>query len=181
MGRREQARSTKPRIRPTSALVRGALFNRLGERIVNAGVLDLFAGTGALGIEALRRGATRVVFVDRNAKVTAAIRAALAREGFAHRAEVWRRDALAALRELGATRRRFEVIILDPPYGEGWIPRTLHTILQTDTLSVDGVVIAEGHWRDRPAAVPGLAPMKEARYGETVLWYFERHRGGQNE
>ncbi len=178
MAGRAGTRRLKQRVRPTSSLVRAALFNRLGPRVRAAEVLDLFAGTGGLGIEALHRGAARVVFVERDANLVATIRTALARAGFTRQAEVWRRDALTTVRELGRTRRRFDVIVLDPPYGEGWIPRTLRVILGAGILAEDGVVIAEGHWRDRPSGEPGLVCTREARYGETMLWYFARGEGG---
>ncbi len=176
---RGRRRVAKPAVRPTSSLVRGALFNRLGDRVNGAHILDLFAGTGGLGIEALRRNAARVVFVEHDAKLAAVIRSQLAKEAFVPRTEVWQRDALAAMRELARTKRRFDVVLLDPPYGEGWIPRVLHLVGETGILSPRGVVVAEGHWRDRPEADQTLVCTQEARYGETMLWYFRAREEGQ--
>ncbi len=178
MTARHGTRGTPSGFRPTSGLVRAALFNHLGGRVTGARVLDLFAGTGGLGVEALRRDAARVVFVERDAQLALAIRSQLAKETFTHRAEVWRRDAIVAIRELARTRRQFELIFMDPPYGEGWIPRALRVLVQTDILAPGGIVIAEGHWRDRPPSEPELVCSREARYGETMLWYFERRKGG---
>lgn len=179
MGTRSRRRVAKPGVRPTSALVRGALFNSLGGLVSGAQALDLFAGTGGVGIEALRRNAARVIFVEHDAKLVAAIRTQLGKEALATRAEVWQRDAAAAVHELGRTKRRFDLVFLDPPYGEGWIPRMLHLIAATGILARGGVVVAEGHWRDRPDADVALVCTREARYGDTVLWYFGAREEGQ--
>ncbi|MDR7556416.1 MAG: 16S rRNA (guanine(966)-N(2))-methyltransferase RsmD [Armatimonadota bacterium] len=157
-------------MRPTAARVRDALFNALGERVRGAAVLDLFAGTGALGLEALRRGAATVVFVERDARLARALAARVRDAGVADRAEVVAEDVLTAIRRLGAAGRRFAVILMDPPYGQEWIPRTLEAIGVAGILAPGGLVVAEGHWRDRPAA-GGWHLEREARYGETALWY----------
>lgn len=142
-----------------------------------AWVLDLFAGSGRLGMEALRRGAARVVFVERDPKLAETIRRHLIRAELTGQAEVWRRDALAAVRDLGSASRRFDLILLDPPYGEGWITRMLQAVVERGILGPGGAIVAEGHWRDRPAEVRGLRVRREARYGETALWYVERSEG----
>lgn len=153
--------------------MREALFNSLGSRVEGMRVLDLFAGSGALGLTALARGAREVVFVERDERLVEGIRAALAKEGWAARAEVWRRDVLAAVRELGARGRTFDLILMDPPYGEGWIPRVVRAIRAAALVAPGGMIVAEGHWRDRPAAEPGVGLRREARYGETAVWVFE--------
>lgn len=165
-------------VRPTAARVRDALFNTLGTRVNGARVLDLFAGSGGLGIEALRRGAASAVFVEREARMAQTIKRRLLRGGLAERGEVQRRDVRDAVRGLGIAGRRFEVILLDPPYGEAWILQTLSAIVRSRILAPGGVVVAEGHWRDRPDLADLLICRREARYGETVLWYFERGEGG---
>lgn len=168
------ARRAQAGVRPTLARVRDALFNSLAAEITGAQFLDLFAGTGTLGIEALRRGAAAVVFVEQDAKLVREIRRRLTVAGLVARAEVWQQDVLAAIRERGRVGRQFRVIVIDPPYGEGWIGPTLRAIVDARLLAPGGVVVAEGHWRDRPATVTGLALRREARHGETVLWYFEQ-------
>lgn len=166
------------RVRPTQHAVRDALFNSLAARVPGARVLDIFAGTGSLGLEALRRGALFAVFVEHSSALAAEIREQLVEEDAADRAEVWRRDALSAVRELGGTGRQFDIVIADPPYGEGWIPRLLRAVVTGDVLAPSGVLVAEGHWRDRPEREPGLECYKEARYGETMLWFYRRDSGG---
>jgi len=168
----------RPRVRPTSGRVRDALFNTLAARVGGSRVLDLFAGTGALGLEALARGAGRVLFVERDARLVEGIRERLAKEGWAAHAAVWRRDVLRAVRELGSRGEGFDLILLDPPYGEGWIPRTLRAVVAARLLAPGGVVVAEGHWRDRPPPSPGLVLVREARHGETALWFYTEEGAG---
>lgn len=172
-------RSRRGHVRPTQHAVRDALFNSLAARVSGSRVLDLFAGTGSLGLEALRRGAQFAVFVELNSALAAEIRQQLAEDGTADRAEVWRRDAPGAIRELGATGRQFDIVMADPPYGEAWIPRVLRGVVIHDLLVPSGVLVAEGHWRDRPGPEPGLECYKEARYGETMLWFYRPTPGGQ--
>jgi len=140
-------------------------------------VLDLFAGSGALGLTALARGAAAAVFVERDGRLVEGIRKALAKEGWAARAEVWRRDALSAVRDFGGAGRTFDLILMDPPYGEGWIPRVLHAVRAAGLVAPGGLIVAEGHWRDRPAGEPGIPMRREARYGETALWFFDVEPG----
>ncbi len=178
-GRGQGGRGAPPRardeLRPTAARVRDALFNSLGVRIEGASVLDLFAGTGALGLDAIHRGATRAVLVERDARRAAAIGERVRQDGLERQALVRREDALAAVDRLARAGERFDVILLDPPYGQGWLSRSLAVIARAGVLAPGGVVVAEGHWRDRPDSPEGLALSREARYGETVLWFF---RGG---
>lgn len=168
--RRRQGQLRRP-IRPTTARVRNALFNRLGSAVVGAAVLDMFAGTGALGIEALHRGARRAVFVERDPARAREIRRALRGAGCEDRAAVRVQDALAAVEALGRSGEAFGLVLLDPPYGQGWLSRSLAALERAGIVSPGGLAVAEGHWRDRPEIGPGLVVEREARYGETVLWF----------
>lgn len=168
---RSGARRARTGVRPTAGRVRTALFDRLGPLVERAVALDLFAGTGALGIEALRRGARRVVFVDRDAALCGKLRAALRKGGMDERADVWCGDVLTAIDRLGRARASFDVVFLDPPYGRGWVDRTLAALQRARVVRPGGMIVAEGHWRDRPVLHEGLTLIAEARYGETALWY----------
>ncbi|OFX26966.1 MAG: 16S rRNA (guanine(966)-N(2))-methyltransferase RsmD [Armatimonadetes bacterium RBG_16_67_12] len=158
-------------LRPTSSRVKTALFDSLADAVRDAVVLDLFAGTGALGIEALHRGARQAVFVERDPSQCRTLRRALDRAGLAERGDVRRGDILPVLDHLGRAGGVFDLVLLDPPYGQGWIERTLRALAHAGILRPDGLVVAEGHWRDRPTLAPGWRLAKEARYGETALWY----------
>jgi len=163
-------------VRPTSTLVTDAVFNSLAPRIAGACVLDLFAGTGRLGIEALSRGAREAVFVERDPRHAALIRQNLAAAGLSGRGVVRRADALAAV-AAGEGERRFDLIFLDPPYGRGLAAEALRRVAAGTLLASGGLVIAEGHWRDDPGEIAGLARVRTARYGETAVWVYARAAG----
>lgn len=161
-------------IRPTSDMVKEALFNALAARLADARVLDLFAGTGGLGIEALSRGAAEAVFVERDAHGAAAIRENLAAAQLGDRGTVRRANALTEITALARAGSRFDLIVLDPPYGQGLAVEALRRVAESDVLAPGGIVVAEGHWRDDPGDVAGLRRIRAARYGETGLWFYER-------
>jgi 16S rRNA (guanine966-N2)-methyltransferase len=172
-GKRLTARGSG-QIRPTSSMVADALFNSLGPRVQGARVLDLFAGTGRLGIEALSRGAEHAVFVERDARNAGVIRTNLAAAGVAARGGVRRGDALAAVATLAAEGRRYDLIVIDPPYGRELQREALRRISAADLLAPGGLAVAEGHWRDDPGDIDGLARVRSSRYGETALWVYAR-------
>jgi 16S rRNA (guanine966-N2)-methyltransferase len=159
-------------VRPTSDRVKEALFNALAPRLGDARVLDLFAGTGALGIEALSRGAARAVFVERDPRAVAAIRRNLAAAHLDRRAEVRRGTLPAALDPLEQEGAVFDLVVLDPPYGQDLPARTLRRLAASPLLAADGLIAAEGHWRDDPGEIAGLRRVRDARYGETGLWFY---------
>ncbi|MDQ7849624.1 MAG: 16S rRNA (guanine(966)-N(2))-methyltransferase RsmD [Armatimonadota bacterium] len=175
VGRRES-------VRPTAQRVREALFQSLGALLPEAAVLDLYAGTGALGLEALARGARRVVFVERDPRLAARIREHVRREGWTARAQVWRAAVRTALRALEAAGERFDLVLLDPPYGRGLLQETLDALAGGALLTPGARVVAEGHWRDEPHPPPGLTCVRTARYGETRVWeYAARGPRGEEE
>jgi 16S rRNA (guanine966-N2)-methyltransferase len=171
-GRRLQTPAGR-RTRPTSERVREALFSMLGE-IGGATVLDLFAGTGALGIEALSRGAARAVFVELHADTAALLRANLATLGAPReRAEVRRGDALAALRSARAGAESYDLIFIDPPYGDagGWSP-TLSSELPPLLRPGARIVVESDRRAPLELAHPDgrrLAVERERRYGDTSI------------
>ncbi len=153
--------------RPTSDRVREALFSMLGE-IDGARVLDLFAGSGALGIEALSRGAAHAVFVERDAAAAAVLRANLRALGVGReRAEVRRADAQATLRHASRSGEKYDLVFIDPPYGEAstWSPRLSASL--PELLAPGGRAVAESD-RRLPLAL-GLPVETERRYGDTSI------------
>ena len=151
--------------RPTSDRVREALFSILGPSIQDARVLDLFAGSGALGIEALSRGAAAAVFVDRSRRATQAIRANLAALGI--EAEVRALEARAALRAASGRGEAYDLIFVDPPYRlAAELGRELSEGLAA-VLAPGSRVVTES---DRPAPLQLDLPLAdERRYGDTVI------------
>ena len=124
-------------IRPTTDNVKEAMFNIIQFDIEGRRVLDLFAGTGQLGIECISRGAAEVVFVDQSRTAVAAVKDNLKRCGFS--AAVLQSDAPAYLRGCG----KFDVILIDPPYGSGLYQPVLEQIASVDILSEGGIIICE--------------------------------------
>ena len=151
--------------RPTSDRVREALFSVLGPSVQGARVLDLFAGSGALGIEALSRGAASAVFVDRAPRAIAAVKANLEALGIA--AEVRRAEARAWLRTASARADAYDLVFLDPPYRRaGELGRELSEALAA-VLAPGARVVTESDRRD-PLEL-GLPLLDERRYGDTVI------------
>ncbi|HEY6762005.1 MAG TPA: 16S rRNA (guanine(966)-N(2))-methyltransferase RsmD [Baekduia sp.] len=154
--------------RPTSDRVREALFSALGD-ISGARVLDLFAGSGALAIEALSRGAAHAVLVENDARAAATIRGNLtALDLDRERATLRRRDALRALRDASEATESYDLVFLDPPYrlATGLGPDLAHALIPV--LAPGARVIGESD-RRTPLDLPGLSTTFERRYGDTLL------------
>ena len=151
--------------RPTSDRVREALFSILGDRVQDARVLDLFAGSGALGLEALSRGAAEATFVDSAPAAIAALKANL--DGLGAEAEVHRSDALRFLRAAAGKARHYDLVLLDPPYRlAARLGRALSEALPA-VLAHDALVVSES---DRRAPLALDLPLTdERRYGDTLI------------
>ncbi|MCG5055610.1 MAG: 16S rRNA (guanine(966)-N(2))-methyltransferase RsmD [Myxococcales bacterium] len=162
--------------RPTASKVREAVFNILGPP-PNGDVLDLFAGTGSLGIEALSRGAASAVFVERDSRALAALRKNLAELGLQQRAAVVGRDVLQALASLASEGRRFAWVFVDPPYAAGEVEHVLRA-LGCHGLAAGGVVIVEHDKRSVPPDESGGLILTDRRYyGDTGLSFYRCQQG----
>jgi 16S rRNA (guanine966-N2)-methyltransferase len=152
--------------RPTSDRVREALFSILGDRVHGARVLDLFAGTGALGLESLSRGAAEATFVDSESAAIAAVKRNLDDLGLV--GGVQRRDALTFLREAGRAQRQYDLVFLDPPYRSAGTlgPKLADTL--PGVLASGGLVVAESD-RRAPLDLQPLTLLDERRYGDTLI------------
>ncbi len=153
-------------IRPTQGMVKQAIFNMVGPRIEGATVLDLFAGSGALGIEALSRGAASVTFVDQQPRGLAILRQNLDALGFKERAHVVRGDVVHWLEASPDTVRAAGVVFLDPPYEDAVLGRALKAL---DRGLAQGLVLAEHSRRQSLPALERLHVDRERRYGDTVV------------
>lgn len=168
---------TPPGVRPTSDRVREALFGRLGD-VRGWRVLDLYCGTGALGIEALSRGAESLVAVDRSLRSIAATERNLASLGLGDDARTLKMDARGALRRLGREGARFDLILADPPYAEqAELAPLLESVADAGVLDAHGVVVVECAKRHALAPVGGLAVEDTRSYGDTsIIWLVAAHR-----
>lgn len=155
-------------IRPTTDKVKQALFTKLQFFIEEKRVLDLFAGTGALGIEALSRKASEVVFVDSNIKSVLLIKQNLKNLGL--QAKVIKSDALKFLNQkIG----KFDLIILDPPYASKLYEPALEKIAEQDLLEDDGIIVCE-HEKNEKIDFSAFTVFDEKRYGNIVLTYLKK-------
>ncbi len=156
------------RTRPTGGKVREAVFAILGRRVQGARVLDLFAGSGALGFEAMSRGAGSVVFVDNDAAAVMAIRRNAVR--LLEDPGRWRIMPMSAARALRTLRGVFDIVFADPPYARG-AAEEITLLMQRGLLAPGGIVVYE-HPRDAGPALPAsLQVVKRSAYGDTALTF----------
>lgn len=161
--------------RPTAERVKEALFSSIQFRIPGARILDLFGGTGQLGIEALSRGAKNAVFIDEREEACRLIRENLRRTKLEPQAGVIRADYLAYLKKC---RETFDIVFLDPPYSEVFLENSLKMISEIDILQSGGIIIAE-----RPVGkaldveMKGFRRSRDYKYGKTLLTFFYKDEG----
>ena len=159
--------------RPTADRVKEAVFSILQFDLPGATVLDLFGGTGQLGIEALSRGAKSAVFVDERDDACKLIKENLKRTKFESEGKVVRSDYSAYLK---TTTQKFDIILLDPPYAEVFLENSLNLITQIDILQSGGIIVTE-----RPAEkallwdFPGYSRSKDYKYGKTLITLFHKN------
>jgi len=157
-------------LRPTSDRVKESMFNILGAKVDGGVVLDLFAGTGNLGIEALSRGARRVVFIENSQEALGIVRRNLQECRMQEQSEVLPKDVDRAIGQLQAKGERFDLIFMDPPYEKGLIKRTLNRLKTEKVYHNDSVLVVE-HTRREP--LPELLGswnlIRQRRIGDTVL------------
>ncbi len=162
-------------IRPTSDKVREAVFNLIGQDLHGTRVLDLFAGTGAMGAEALSRGARAAVFVDISPHAASLIARNLQLCGFRSKGVILRRDLTRGL-PAGhpAIRAGAEVVFLDPPYGKGLIPPMLLELGRAGFLAPGGLVVAESsRTEETPRAADSLVAVETRLYGDTKIRIYQ--------
>ncbi len=164
------------RMRPTAAKVREAVFNILGPAVAGVKVLDLFAGTGALGIEALSRGAAAAVFVEGHAQSLKVLRRNLEDLGLLERAGVWALPVAAALKKLAGRGEHFGLAFLDPPYGGEVATAAVIALASLNLLAPGARVVVEHSRRETlPEVCGSLHRLEVRRYGDTqvAIYLFE--------
>ncbi len=159
-------------LRPTSDRVREAIFDILQKFPAGERVLDLFAGTGALGIEALSRGAQRAVFIEGNTQSCTVLRRNIEACRLSGDAELVSKEVQAGLKALEERGDSFDLIFLDPPYGKGLAYRTLESLSRSRILSVNALIVAEHSPDEDLASVPSLERIDWRKYGRTEVSFF---------
>ena len=158
--------------RPTTDRVKEALFSIINFEIPGAKVLDLFGGTGQLGIEALSRGAKSAVFVDAREEACKLIRENLKRTKLEQNAAVVRSDYLDYL---GRCREQFNIIFLDPPYAEVFLENSLNRITEIDILQSNGIIVTERPLgKELPWELAGYTRSRDYKYGKTLLTIYRK-------
>jgi len=162
----------KMRIRPTSDRVKESVFNVLQEEMVGKRVLDLFAGAGSFGIEALSRGAEWVTFVDASQQSINVLKKNLRNLNLESKSTVVRLDGLKALNKL---KQNFHMIFADPPYLKGFMQRIIDSITQSEILEKNGILILEHHKKET-FSLPEekLSVLKQKKFGDTVVSFLSK-------
>jgi 16S rRNA (guanine(966)-N(2))-methyltransferase RsmD len=160
-------------IRPTADRVRETLFNILGQRLDGLTVLDLYAGTGALALEAISRGADRAVLVDSGREALGLIRANVDALGFGAQAELVAQPVARALGTLGGRGLKFDRIFADPPYAAEVVNELLEGIARHALLAPEGVIIIEHAKRESaPEAHAGFERFDQRKFGDTIVSFY---------
>lgn len=151
-------------IRPTKGIVRSAIFNILGKKVNDAWILDVFAGTGALGIEALSRGAKFCTFIENHPKI---LIKNIKELNLTAKTEIIRNDFRPALKQL--RERKFDIIFIDPPYEKDYLTHAMKLLYIYSLIAKNGIVVAE-HTHFNPCTFPSeYILLKEKRYGDTIV------------
>jgi 16S rRNA (guanine966-N2)-methyltransferase len=167
-------------IRPTSDLVREAIFDLVGQDWKGAKVLDLFAGTGSLGIEALSRGASWALFIDSSQKSIDLVKKSLKICGFEGRGFTFRGDLARGLPKKPFLReKKIDLVFIDPPYGKGLARSVLVDLTGKNMLGVPSIVVVETRKNEvLPESVGALQLVKSRTYGETKIHIFHHEGDG---
>ncbi len=165
-------------LRPTSAKVRKAIFDILKDRIASSSFLDLYAGSGAVGIEALSRGALVVVFVEDNSFRAGAIKQMVNAIGYGERAQIVKEKAVSYINKLyRVCDCTFDMIFADPPYGSKELDEIIFLLGKGNLISTNGVLIVEHSSKktDMPLTSGNLQLSKQYKYGDTTLSLFKKN------
>ncbi|MFA5104967.1 MAG: 16S rRNA (guanine(966)-N(2))-methyltransferase RsmD [Candidatus Margulisiibacteriota bacterium] len=169
------------KIRPLSDFAKEGLFNILADKIQNCRFLDLFAGTGQVGIEALSRGAVLAMFVDCDKKAVAAIWDNLSSTGLSDRAEVYVSDVLRAVAAFAKKNAAFDIVFLGAPYTVPVLEPAMEKLAKSDIVKGSGLIIAE-HTKKSvlQEAYGSFLKVREVKYGDTVLSFYRRDGSDEN-
>ena len=161
-------------VRPTAGRVREAVFNIIFSRVQNAMVLDLFAGTGAFGIEALSRGASRAVFIDNNPASLAVIKQNILTCGLEAVADIRRYDAARHLSNLGEFKPAFDLVFMDPPYNRNAVGAALTALARAEILKPGALVVSEHSQKETIEDTGTPFTLKDQRkYGRALVSFLE--------
>lgn len=161
--------------RPVSERIRKSCFDILGPEVKGRRVLDLFAGSGSLGIEALSRGASQVVFIDSNLAALAATKKNLVSLGLEAQTQAYLKDAFLAIRDFWAKKASFDLIFLDPPYYKQMLTKSLQQLSEYDIVSPSGYIVAFCYEKDDfVTEISDFSLRVKKKYGQTLLLIYAK-------
>ncbi len=160
-------------IRPVLDQVKEAIFNILFD-VTEANVLDLFAGTGSVGLEALSRGAKQATFVDLSEEGARLIQKNAERCGATEEVKILKMPAGRAIQHLEDQGQSFDLIFVDPPYLQKWVRKTLERLVKTKLLTEKTRIIVEHHPKEPVPEMPGLILTETRKYGQTLVTFLRR-------
>lgn len=160
-------------IRPTSDMVKESLFSILSDKVINCSFLDLFAGSGSIGIEAYSRGADEVVFIDSSSESIKVLKRNLNKTDLKEGIEVYNTEYSNAINKLGSRSRKFDIIFIDPPYNKCIPVEAMKKIYENNVLHNNGIIVVEHDIRDSmPEKVNSFILYKRKKYGNTQLSFY---------
>ncbi len=159
-------------VRPTADRVKESVFNILSTRLMEARVLDLFSGSGNLGLEAWSRGAAEVICVDNDAASLNFIRKNLDKAKAGSQIKIYRSEAAKSIASLYAKKKEFDIIFCDPPYNRGWCDIILKQLKKYNILQKDGILVLEHSKQEEISLPEGMSLLREEKYGETLVAFF---------
>lgn len=161
-------------VRPTTDRVKESLFNIINQYVIDSKVLDLFAGTGSLGIECLSRGAKECVFVDLSKESINIVKSNIKKARVENESIVINADFKEAINKLKGQNSRFDIIFMDPPYYKDLFIESLEKIDEADLLDEDGIIVIEHDSKDEfPENISRLEKTKSKKYGNTTLTFYK--------
>jgi 16S rRNA (guanine(966)-N(2))-methyltransferase RsmD len=163
--------------RPTADRVKESIFNIMGSILLDAAILDLFAGTGNLGLEALSRGVNCAVFIDKSANSIETIRENALHTKLIDKTEIYKNDVFKGIIKLEQLQRNFDLIFCDPPYNKGFVNLILAEIDKSNLLKLDGVIMIEHSQHETVKQDwENLRMRRMEKYGETLVSFWCRIR-----
>lgn len=162
--------------RPTIDRIKESLFNMISNDLYDIDFLDIFSGSGGIGIEALSRGAKNAVFVDSSKESIDIINENLKFTRLLNKANVIKADVFDAISKLGKEKRKFDIIFMDPPYKNGLVEKALEALLSADILKKDGFIIAEQSADEPEISVEGFEILKIKNYNKIKMTFIEYTR-----
>ncbi len=159
-------------IRPTTDRVKESMFNIISMHVYDSVVLDLFSGSGALGIESLSRGAKEAYFCDKSSESIKVLKSNIDKTKFSDRSFIIKDDYKSAIKKLSSQKKKFDIIFVDPPYYESLFEDVLSMIEKYKLLSEDGIIIVEHDSKIKINNVGNLSNYREKKYGITTLSFY---------